>query len=674
MAISESLKEKIKLLKEWDDAYYNKSSPVVSDEKYDLVKDYVMRELPPGSPELKHVMAKVGHTVSKGWPKERHVIAMGSQNKISNVQDIKKWCADVMVKLKLVKFPPMVLQNKVDGFSTEVRYKDGSLDCVVSRGDGVVGENFTPNAKKFRHLPHLLSVKKDIIVRAEGFITKANFEALQKLTGNKYKNARNAASGISRRFDGDSSEYVQIIAYDINANVKTESEKIEIIKKLGFKAVPTVYCDTLEKVIEVYQSYKDDLRDKVSYDIDGLVLKLDSVELQERMGVTNNRPDGQVALKFSSDQAITKLDTIVDQVGRTGKLTPVGMLKPVDLMGSTITKATLHNYAYIEEKFISLESEVVIEKKGDIIPQIVDVVTPGKGYKRPNKCPSCSGSLVWDKVNLWCQNEGCREREVNRILYWIQVLDMKGFSSSFVEKLWDTGKIKRISDLYTLNPDSLTSITGLGAKTIKGFFDTLQAKKEMYLEQFIVALGIPGVSKGTASDLVSNFGTWDNILMIRMSDLVKIPGYAEISSETVCDGIQEVSEMAFELLKVIKIKEKKKGTLTGLSFCVTGSLGSMSRKEFEELVVNEGGSFKSSITVGLSYLVTNTPDSGSGKNSKVRVINEKLDKEGTPEKKTRIITEQEFIALAKVEPKKESTKPVGEDTTEVSLDFEPLFI
>jgi DNA ligase (NAD+) len=513
---------------------------------------------------------------------------------------------------------------------------------------------------------------KDVIVRAEGFITNANFDKIQKLTNNKYKNSRNAASGISRRFDGDSCEYIQVLAYDINANVKTEVEKLEILKKLGFKVVPAIYCDTLEKVIEVYQGYKDTLRDKVTYPIDGLVLKLDSIDLQEKMGVTNNRPDGQIALKFSSDQAITKLNTIVDQVGRTGKLTPVGMLKPVELMGSTITKATLHNYAYIEENFISPDAEVVIEKKGDIIPQIVDVITPGKGYKRPDKCPSCGGSLIWDKVNLWCYNEGCREREVNRILYWIQVLDMKGFSSSFVEKLWDTGKIKRISDLYTLNPDSLTSIAGLGAKTIKSFFETLQAKKEMYLEQFIVALGITGVSKGTAGDLVSNFGTWDKILKVQKSDIVKIPGYADISSETICEGIQEVSEMAAELLKVIKIKEKKKGTLTGMSFCVTGSLEGMSRKEFEDLVVNEGGSFKSTISVGLGYLVTNTPDSGSGKNSKVRIINEKLDKEGAPGKKTKIITEKEFIVLAKIEPKQEPTKS-DKDTPEVDLDFEPLF-
>ena len=309
----------------------------------------------------------------------------------------------------------------------------------------------------------------------------------------------------------------------------------------------------------------------------------------------------------------------------------------------------------------------------DIIPQVVDVITPGKPFTRPSICPSCGGPLVWDKVNLWCENEGCREKEVNRILYWIRVLDMKGFSSSFVEKLWDTGKIKKISDLYTMIPDDLLAIAGIGAKTVKDFFKTLEDTKEMYLEQFIIALGIPGASKGTAEDLVKYFGTWDNILKVRQSDMIKLPGYAEVSSETVCSGIAEIAAMAAELLKVIKIKEKKKGTLTGLSFCVTGSLEAMSRKEFEDLVVNEGGSFKSGVMSGLNYLVTNTPESGSGKNSKVAHLNKKFEDEGTPEKNIKIITEQEFIKIAKVEIKKDSESKDKEGPQDEPLEFEPLF-
>jgi DNA ligase (NAD+) len=251
---------------------------------------------------------------------------------------------------------------------------------------------------------------------------------------------------------------------------------------------------------------------------------------------------------------------------------------------------------------------------------------------------------------------------------------MKGFSRSFVEKLWDKGKIKKVSDLYTLSPDDLAVIDGLGAKTIKSFFEVLDSTKEMYLEQFITALGIPGASKGTAEDLVKNFKDWESILKVKPDDMLKIPGYAKISSETVCSGIAEIKDMAAELLKVIKIKAKKKGSLTGLSLCVTGSMESMSRKEFENLVVAEGGSFKSSISVGLNYLVTNTPDSGSDKNSKVLYLNKKMDQDGTPGKKIKIITEKEFLKLANIEPKKaDSNKSSKADSPDIELEFEPLF-
>ena len=240
-----------------------------------------------------------------------------------------------------------------------------------------------------------------------------------------------------------------------------------------------------------------------------------------------------------------------------------------------------------------------------------------------------------------------------------------------MKKLWDAGKVKKVSDLYNLTPDDMTCVEGLGVKTIKSFFETLESTKKMYLEQFITALGIPGASKGTASDLVKNFKDWKSILKVKPEDIMKIPGYAKISSETVCSGIAEIKDMAEELLKGVTIMAKKKGSLTGLSFCVTGALESMGRKAFEELVVSEGGITKSGVSAGLSYLVTNTPDSGSGKNSKVLVINEKMDREGTPERKTKIITEAQFFKLAGIDMNK-----VGEEDSkkdgELVLDYEPL--
>lgn len=668
MSISTQLKEKIRLLRKWDDSYYNKNVSLVSDEKYDLLKDYIFRSLPPDSNELQDLLQKVGHKPSSGWKKESHLIAMGSQNKVSNIKAINDWWNGVLRDIS-VKSPKTILQHKLDGFSLEIKYKKGMLVSAVTRGDGFVGENINQNARKFRDLPGKLALDSDVVVRCEAYITKSDFDKIQKLTNNAYKNVRNAASGISRRYDGKYSEYIRIRSFDVNANVESESQKLIILKKLGFKIVTTYVCESIQDVIDIYQEYKDSKRSDLEYEIDGLVLKLDKISHQDQLGDLNNRPNGQVALKFNSDQAITKLNKISLQVGRTGKISPVGILEPVDLMGSTVKKATLHNFAQIEANFLSPGAEVVIEKKGDIIPQIVDIMTPGEGYERPSLCPSCGGTLEWDNVNLWCRNKDCKDRETARIRYWMKILDMKGFSDSFVEKLWNTGKVRNVGDIYRLTPDDLTNIEGLGEKTIKNFFKTLKKTSSMQLEQFIVAMGIPSVSKATAQLLVAEFKTWDQIISVSPGELEKMPGFARVSSENTVLGIREVSGMAEELLKVIEIKEKKKGTLTGCSFCVTGSLESMSRKEFEDFVVDHGGTFKSGVSVGLNYLVTNSPDSGSGKNGKAKKINEKMASDD--EKIIKIITEKEFLDLAGDIPEKKSN--ADKELEGPVLEFHPLF-
>lgn len=674
MGISKDLQDKIALLKKWDDSYYNKNESVVPDKKYDIVKDYIVRKLPPGSPELKEILKKVGHTASSGWTKEAHSIAMGSQNKVSNAEAIKNWVKDVAKKATR-KIDKYILQHKIDGFSLELKYEKGKLVSGVTRGDGVTGENITNNVMLFREVPKIVQIDKDFVVRAEAYINDDDFDIIQDLTGNGYKNPRNAASGISRRFDGKFSEFIRVFAFDVTANTKSELEKIKILEKLGFTAVPTVACESLEDILEVYDQHKEVIRNSLGYKIDGLVLKIDDIETQEELGTDRNRPNGQVALKFDSDQAITVLDRIELQIGRTGKVTPLGMLEPVDMMGSTITKATLHNFAWIESNFVSPGAEVVIEKKGDIIPQVVEVMMPGDGYERPEECPSCGKPLSWDGVNLWCRNEGCKDRETARIAYWMKTLDMKGFSDSFVEKLWDTGKIRNVGDLYKLTIEDLADIPGLGVKTIKSFLKSLESTSEMYLEKFIVALGIPTVSNSTSQILVKEFGDWGKITDLCTGDLERLPGFAKISSENVINGIQEVSDMADDLLKVIKIKERKSGTLTGKSFCVTGSLSSMSRKEFEAFVEEHGGVPKSGVSAGLSYLVTNSPDSGTGKNAKVARINAKV---SDPSEKIHIITEKEFLDLAGENPSK---KDKSEDKTDEKkesddgpvLEFYPLF-
>jgi DNA ligase (NAD+) len=655
MQLPEDLQKDLEQLDKFDDAYYN-GKPIVTDTAYDLFKDKVLRRLPPDHPRLD----KVGHEPCSTWPKEKHVILMGSQNKVSTEDGIRAWVKKVCDELGVAR-PLFILQHKIDGFSLEVRYANSRLEKGVTRGNGLVGENITPNVKMFRQIPTVIPIDKTVVARGEGVLTKKDFSLIQEKSEDHYKNSRNAASGISRRQDGGFCKYIRFIAYDINATVKTELEKIAVLKKLGFATVQTRECKDIEEVLSVYRDVRDNQRLKFEYEIDGLVLKLNDIDLQEKMGFEHNRPEGQIALKFESDQAITTIIGIELQIGRTGKLTPVAILEPVDLMGSTIKKASLHNFDYIAQNGIGVGAEVSIEKKGDIIPQVVDILNAGEEYEKPKVCPSCGAGLYDDGVNIWCRNKVCRERDINRIVYWIQVLDMKGFSAKFVEKLWDVGKLRSVADIYRLKEDDFISVDGIGEKTIKGFFSTLKSTSEMYLEKFITALGIPSCSKSTADILVEKFKTWDKIAGIVPEDLQKLPGFAETSSKTICEGIAEVSDMAAELLNVIQIKKKKEGPLTGSSFCVTGSLASMGRKEFYELVVEKGGLAKNSVSEGLTYLVTNDKDSGSKKNQKARSLGVK------------IINEEEFFQLMGEPPAPKVEKEVQEKKPEVHIISENLF-
>jgi DNA ligase (NAD+) len=654
-----NLQSKLDLLDKYDEAYYN-GQPLISDSAYDLFKDSVVRELPPDHPRLD----KVGHAVSDNWKKRQHIIFMGSQNKASDEDQILKWINGVYSSLGYKDGDlEFVLEHKIDGFSLEAVYEDSVLEAAVTRGNGVIGENIVDNARMFRHMPNVLSLHKQVVVRGEGVLFKDNYDKVQEGTDEHYKNIRNAAAGISRRLDGSYSKLIHFIAYDVNAKVYTEFEKMEVLKKLGFMTAPLIKVSSIDEVLKVYREYKAGKREGLKYSIDGLVLKLNDINLQDQLGVTHNRPDGQVALKFESDQAITTNKKISVQVGRTGKLTPLAILEPVDLMGSTINKATLHNFSYIQTIMIGIGSEVTIEKKGDIIPQVVEVITPGTPYVNPTECPSCGGPLKDDGVNLWCHNKGCKEREINKIIYWIKTLDIKGFSGKFVERLWDLNKIRCVSDIYRLVPDDFIGVDGIGDKTVKSFFEAREKTSVMYLDTFITALGIVGCSTSTSKILVDTFKEWGVIKNIQPAQIESLPGFAEKSASQIVSGLNSIHEMADELLEVIEIREKKKGVLTGSSFCVTGSLANYSRKQFKDVVEENGGVFNSTVSNGLTYLVTNDPTSGSSKNVKAEKLGVKL------------IDEEGFIKLLGEEIKEVPKKaaPSEESKDGVILEYEPLF-
>jgi len=654
MDTPQELQGKIAQLEKYDAAYHN-GKALISDAAYDLFKDSVIKQLPSGHP----LLSKVGHAPSSAWPKERHAIAMGSQNKVDNEDDIRAAVKAMLARVN-VKKAKFVLQHKLDGFSLASNYAASKLVSAITRGDGYVGENITPNARMFRSLPTVLPIPNALSVRAEGVIPSKAYAELQAKVGDKYANPRNAASGISRKLDGSNCSYIHVIAYDVTGKAKTETEKLDALKKLGFVTVTTYEAEDEDEVIKIYRKVKAE-RDKLPYDIDGLVLKFDSIELQERAGVERNRPLGQIALKFESDQALTKVKEIPLQVGHTGKVTPVGIFDPVRLMGTTVARASLHNFDYIKEKFISVGAEVTIEKRGDIIPQVIEVVNPGQEYEKPDRCPSCGSKLYDDGVSLWCMAPKCRERDVARIAYWLKTINAKGFSDSFVDALYGMGKVGSVADLYSLTEQDLLSVQGLGQKTAAAFLAALKATSEMMLPKFITALGIPGCAKSTADLLTEKYGTWDKVASSTADDLIKIPGIGEVSAATIVEGIHEVGAMASDILKAVRIKKATTGPLTGKSFCVTGTLAVMDRKAFQDFVAERGGTAKSSVSADLGYLVTNDPGSGSDKNRKAKKLGVK------------VISEDEFFKMAGGPPKAPDAPPQAVADKGMKIVTESLF-
>lgn len=599
------------LINEYDNAYYN-GTPLVSDLEYDKIK---------GS--LKNI-SKVGHPPVSNWPKVELAMFMGSQNKAKNLDEFTDWT---------VKFTgnAFVIQEKIDGFSMELVYLGGKLTRASTRGDGVIGENIIENAMMFQDLPKTIQIENELKVRVEGYISKSDYDSLS----GEYKTARNAASGISRRYDGSQCNKISVFAIDIDdedfkKNFKeklSELGKIQALKSVGFKT-PGFYVGNRSEVESLYREYIGGKRDNLNYDIDGLVIKINDLHTQYDLGIENERPVGQIALKFDAAFGQTIVNFIRPQIGRTGLLVPVADHDPVDILGATHTTTGLHNYGYVVEKRIVPGCEVVIEKRGDIIPKCSEVLSGSGDPQIPQHCPDCGSNLHFDGVNLWCQNKECSGRKLNYVLHWFDTIGMKGFSESFFKTLISLGA-KEIHQIYAVDKDMIED--RFGKKTADNFFKELNRTMTMSEATFIAALGVSGLGMSKSEVIVNRFG-FEKVFDLTPQELSGVYGFAETSAESICRGLSESKDVAKRLMAEIVVKSFD-GALSGKTFCVTGSLKTMERKDFKQLVIENGGTFKTGVSMGLDYLVTNTPNSGSSKNQKAQKYG------------TKLITEDEFLGL-----------------------------
>lgn len=624
------IKELVSLIKRYQKSYYDGEGEI-SDAEFDKLWDE-LKNLDPENEVLKKVGADSGN-----FAKLHHVMPMGSQEKAATPEQFLAWAEKHVYDEYLVEY-------KLDGASLELQYEHGILVHAVTRGDGTVGDDITANAKKmngvlpalvdsdFKTIDYTGGIRGEVImthdVHAEKFSDKAN--------------CRNAANGLMKRKDGDGCEYLKLITYDAWATsgiqpFSDEEKKIEWLKKLGFNVCPLFIAKNPKEVID-YRARVMEERKNLAYDIDGLVVKERKIDHAD---ASRNRPDRQIAFKFSLEEAVSTLKNVEWSING-GTYTPVAVFDEVALNGTMVQRASLANPDTMRALGVKIGCKVVVVKRGEIIPKIESAIHEQEEneipVKMPEKCECCGTKLVDEGSRLFCPNKSCEKRVLHQIMKWNSVVDIRDLGETLVNELFKSGKVRSITDLYSLTEEDLTPFflnedsianekKSLGAQKV---VKSIQAKRELPLSVFVAGFDIEGIGETTVEKLVAaGFNSLEKLFAMTKDECAGIYGFAETMANIAVEGLAENKEEMIYLSKnVIKIKEIGGGILAGKSFCFTGELFSMKRADAEAFVKENGGTCKSSVTKDLSYLVTNDKESGSSKNIKavkfgISVIDEK---------------------------------------------------
>jgi DNA ligase (NAD+) len=600
-------------------ASYYAGKPEISDAAFDALEDE-LRELDPTHPALARVGTPIAAVTE--WEKARHEIPMGSLNKVVNEDELKAWvarCEELLSKEGGGAIADdLFVAEKLDGISIEVIYREGKLADAITRGDGVYGERITANVARMRGVPAKLKDKKTLSVRGEIILKLSDMK--KHFPG--VANPRNAAAGTSKRFDGQGSEHLTILFYDIadHLGLETEEEKIALIKKLGF-ATPWTAKGTLDEVLAIYRQYSSERRAKLDYEIDGLVVSANQISAQTLLGEVNRRPRGAMAFKFASQAKVTKVVEIFWDTGPSGRVTPVAIVAPVELAGATVQRASLHNVANVRALGIGIGDEVLVSRRNDVIPYVEEVVDKhGKLEKPPTNCRVCSSELVTSGEYLLCRNIACPALVEGRIQNWIDAVGALDWGGKLIEQLVEAKLVREPADLYKLEWKQIADLERRGEKTAKKVVEELHSRLPLTLPVFLAGLGIEGFAIQTARLLVSaGYTTVDKLLAATEEELASISGLGPSKAAAIVRGLKAREPEIRRLIKagVEPVTQEQEGPLAGMSFCFTGAL-SRPRNELTELVEKNGGRVLGSVTKELQFLVSAEADPTSSKAQKAK--------------------------------------------------------
>ena len=622
--MQDRMEELIKIITEADYNYHTLDNPTITDQEYDkYLKELV--DIETEHPEWIRYYSPtqhIGGKIIEGFKKVKHKIPLMSLSDIFSESEVLEFGRRIE---KEGYHPEYVCELKIDGLSVSLLYEKGKLIRAATRGDGTTGEDITHNAKTIKAIPLRLNEPVDIEVRGEIFMNKKTLEELNKKrkANNEppLQNCRNAAAGSMRQLDSKIAaerqldNFIYHLPNPLDYGIKTHYEALEYMKKLGFKTNPNNrIVKDIYGVID-YINEKTAIRPSLPYDIDGIVIKVNDISLQQELGFTAKYPKWATAYKFPAKEVLTKLSDIIFTVGRTGQITPNAILEPALVAGSTISRATLHNEDYVIEKDLKIGDIVSIRKAGDVIPEVVEVKKERRTGKEKDfvmikNCPMCNTPLIKKEgqVDYFCPNPKCPARNIEGLIHFASrdAMNIDGLGDRIIEDFYNFGYIKNIEDIYALNEHEkeLKRMEGYGEKSITNLLKSVEDSKQNSLEKLLFGLGIPHVGAKTAKILAKNYKSMDNLMNTYLEDLISITDIGEVIANSVLDFFsieknRELIEKLKELginMNYINKEGKENPNFLNKSFVLTGTLTNYSRENAKELIESLGGKIIDSVS------------------------------------------------------------------------------
>ena len=628
--------------------YYVLDKPTISDYEYDKMYDKLVNlEKQTGIVFSFSPTQRVGGETLKGFKQFEHIVQLYSLDKCQNFEDLKNWIEGIKKEFSNATFS---VEYKYDGLSIVVEYENGILTRAGTRGNGKIGEDVTAQVKTIKSVPLSIPYKEKVVIQGEGMITLSNLEKYNKIATEPLKNARNAVAGAIRNLNPKETakRNLDLFAYSVNyiknKNFKTQEEENNFLLLNGFKTAGFFkVCNNYKEIVETIKLVEK-TKHQLDILIDRIVIKLNEIDKREEFGHTSKFPKWAIAYKFEPEEVSTVLNDVVWQVGRTGKITPIGIVSPVKLAWATVSKATLNNMNDIEKKGVKIGSRVFIRRSNEVIPEILGIAEDLKDSKKiqqPLFCPSCSSSLSQIGANLFCMNVDCPEQIKDSLTHFCskEAMNIEGLSEKTISQLYEKVNLKTISAIYDLTYDQLSKLNNFKEKKIQNLLHAIENSKNVSLSSFIYALGIKNVGLKTAKDLAIKFKTIDALFNLNLNSLLEIKDIGEIVAESIFnyfnnkENRSEIEKLFKKGVNIIKEQTVENSFFSGKNVVLTGTLLKYSRLEATKILEKNGAIVLNSVGKSTDIVIF-----GESAGSKL----DKAKKMGIT-----IINEEEFLKFLK---------------------------